>query len=161
MTEEVCVNAARQVLVACRARDLKIVTAESCTGGLVAAALTDIPGSSDVVDRGYITYSDAAKQDMLGVSVETLQRYGAVSRETVEAMVRGALARSSADLAVAVTGIAGPAGGSATSRRSGWPSGGCSRSRGPYTAGGPSTRHVLLRNVPERSPLRDRRRVVF
>jgi nicotinamide-nucleotide amidase len=104
---------ARRVLDICRVRKLKLVTAESCTGGLLTAALTEIPGSSDVVDRGFVTYSDAAKQAMLDVSTQTLKDFGAVSRETAEAMARGALAHSSADLAVAVTGIAGPGGGSA------------------------------------------------
>jgi nicotinamide-nucleotide amidase len=103
---------AARVLDACRERKLKVVTAESCTGGLVAGALTDIAGSSDVVDRGYITYSNRAKQDVLGVSREVLQAFGAVSMETAEAMARGALKASGADLAVAVTGIAGPGGGS-------------------------------------------------
>jgi nicotinamide-nucleotide amidase len=106
-------NAAAAVLDACRARGLKVATAESCTGGLVAAALTDIAGSSDVVDRGFVTYSNQAKQEMLGVSSETLRDYGAVSRQTAEAMARGAVARSNADIAVAITGVAGPGGGSA------------------------------------------------
>ena len=86
--------AARALLDLCRERKLKIATAESCTGGLVAATLTDIPGSSDVVDRGFVTYSNAAKQTMLGVPAATLERYGAVSRETAEAMARGALAHA-------------------------------------------------------------------
>jgi nicotinamide-nucleotide amidase len=104
--------AAIAVLEACRARGLKIATAESCTGGLVAGALTDIAGSSDVVDRGFITYSNAAKQQMLGVSAKILREHGAVSRETAQAMARGALGKADADLAVAITGIAGPGGGS-------------------------------------------------
>ena len=104
--------AATAVLDACRARKLKIATAESCTGGLVAGALTDIAGSSDVVDRGFVTYSNEAKQQMLGVSEETLKKFGAVSRETAEAMARGALGKANADLVVAITGIAGPGGGS-------------------------------------------------
>jgi nicotinamide-nucleotide amidase len=106
-------QAAGRVLEACRARGLRIATAESCTGGLVAAALTEIPGSSDVVDRGFVTYSDAAKQALLDVPATTLKDHGAVSRETAEAMARGALARASVELAIAVTGIAGPSGGSA------------------------------------------------
>jgi nicotinamide-nucleotide amidase len=106
-------DAAARVLDLCRARGLKVATAESCTGGLVAAALTDIAGSSDVVDCGFITYSDAAKQALLGVPAEILRRHGAVSRETAEAMAQGALTHTGADLAVAVTGIAGPGGGSA------------------------------------------------
>jgi nicotinamide-nucleotide amidase len=106
-------RAARRVLDTCRANGLKIVTAESCTGGLVAAALTEIAGSSDVVDRGFVTYSNDAKEAMLAVPAETLRRHGAVSRQTAAAMAKGALANSAADLAVAVTGIAGPGGGSA------------------------------------------------
>jgi nicotinamide-nucleotide amidase len=103
--------AATAVLDACRARKLKIATAESCTGGLVAGALTEIAGSSDVVDRGFVTYSNEAKQQMLGVSSETIKNYGAVSRQTAEEMARGALGKANADLVVAVTGIAGPGGG--------------------------------------------------
>jgi nicotinamide-nucleotide amidase len=104
---------ARRVLDACRARGATLATAESCTGGLVAGALTDVAGSSDVLDRGFVTYSNAAKEEMLGVAAAALARHGAVSRETAEAMARGALARSGADLSVAITGIAGPRGGSA------------------------------------------------
>jgi nicotinamide-nucleotide amidase len=104
------VQAAKRLLALARARGLKIATAESCTGGLVAGALTDIAGSSDVVDRGFVTYSNAAKQSMLGVTALTLERAGAVSRETAEEMVQGALEHSDADLAVAITGIAGPGG---------------------------------------------------
>ena len=106
-------EAAERVLAACRAHGLMVATAESCTGGLVAGALTEIPGSSDVVDRGFVTYSNAAKEAMLGVSAATLARHGAVSRETAEAMAQGALANSSADISVAITGVAGPGGGSA------------------------------------------------
>jgi nicotinamide-nucleotide amidase len=106
-------HAATRVLARCRARGLTVATAESCTGGLVAGALTEIAGSSDVVDRGFVTYSNAAKQAMLGVSTAILDRHGAVSHETAEAMARGALAHAPVDLAVAVTGIAGPGGGSA------------------------------------------------
>ena len=105
--------AATAVLKACRARGLKIATAESCTGGLVAGALTEIAGSSDVFDRGFVTYSNAAKQAMLGVPAAILERHGAVSRETAEAMATGALAHAPVDLAVAITGIAGPGGGNA------------------------------------------------
>ena len=105
--------AATAVLEACRARGLKIATAESCTGGLVAGALTDIAGSSDVLDRGFVTYSNEAKQQMLGVPTDTIKKYGAVSRDTAEAMARGALGAGNADLVVAITGIAGPGGGNA------------------------------------------------
>jgi nicotinamide-nucleotide amidase len=103
--------AASAVLDACRARGLKVATAESCTGGLVAGALTEIAGSSDVVDRGFVTYSNNAKQQMLGVPAATIEKHGAVSRETAEAMARGAIGSANADLAVAITGIAGPGGG--------------------------------------------------
>lgn len=113
MTTETIDTLARRLLDACRARGRKVATAESCTGGLVAGALTDIAGSSDVLDRGFVTYSNAAKTEMLGVDAAMLARHGAVSRETAEAMARGALARSGADLVVAITGIAGPGGGSA------------------------------------------------
>jgi len=105
--------AAIRVLDAGRTRGLKIATAESCTGGLVAGALTDIAGSSDVVDRGFVTYSNEAKVEMLGVEEATLIAHGAVSRPTAEAMAVGAIRRSIADLAVAITGVAGPGGGTA------------------------------------------------
>jgi len=105
-------NAATTVLDLCRARGWKVATAESCTGGLVAGALTEIAGSSDVVDRGFVTYSNEAKQQMLGVPAATLSIHGAVSRQTAEAMARGALGKGGADVVVAITGIAGPGGGS-------------------------------------------------
>jgi nicotinamide-nucleotide amidase len=104
--------AAKRVLDLCRAGGLRIATAESCTGGLVAAALTEIAGSSDVVDCGFVTYSNAAKAALLGVPAATLKRHGAVSGETAAAMAAGAIKHSQADLAVAITGIAGPGGGS-------------------------------------------------
>ncbi|MBS3647099.1 CinA family protein [Pseudaminobacter sp. 19-2017] len=100
-------------LNACDARGIMAVTAESCTGGLIAGVLTDVPGSSSVVDRGFVTYSNEAKTEMLGISAETLAAHGAVSRETALQMAEGALARSRAGLALSVTGIAGPEGGSA------------------------------------------------
>ncbi len=103
---------ARRVLELCRARGLRVATAESCTGGLVAGALTEIAGSSDVVDRGFVTYSNEAKQAMLGVPAAMLERYGAVSSQTAAAMAKGALKNSLADIAVSITGIAGPGGGS-------------------------------------------------
>jgi nicotinamide-nucleotide amidase len=105
--------AATALLDLCKARKLMVATAESCTGGLVAAALTEIAGSSAVVDRGFVTYTNEAKQQMLGVPADTLSKFGAVSRETAEAMARGALGHANADIVVAVTGIAGPGGGSA------------------------------------------------
>lgn len=91
---------------------MMLATAESCTGGLIAAAITDAAGSSAIFERGFVSYSNEAKQDMLGVDVETLRAHGAVSAETAREMAFGALARSKADVAVAVTGIAGPGGGS-------------------------------------------------
>lgn len=102
--------AANALLEACKAKKLTLATAESCTGGLVAAALSDIPGSSMVLDRGFVTYSNTAKQQMLGVTPSTIDVYGAVSRECAEEMAKGALAHASVDLAVSITGIAGPTG---------------------------------------------------
>lgn len=104
---------ARRLLKLCTALELKVAFAESCTGGMVAAALTDIAGSSAVFDRGFVTYSNEAKQEMLGVQADTLTAHGAVSRQTALEMAQGALARSQAGLTVSVTGIAGPGGGSA------------------------------------------------
>jgi nicotinamide-nucleotide amidase len=109
--EHIATKAAALVAL-CAERRLMIATAESCTGGLIAGALTDISGSSAVVDRGFVTYSNEAKQELIGVQAATLGAYGAVSRETALQMARGALMRSRAQIAVAVTGIAGPGGGS-------------------------------------------------
>jgi len=114
MADDTLVAQARALLDLCRRKRLTIATAESCTGGLVAAALTDIAGSSDVFERGFVTYSNAAKEAMLSVPPATLQAHGAVSRQTAEVMAQGALAHSPADLAVSITGIAGPGGGSDT-----------------------------------------------
>ncbi|ULB09677.1 CinA family protein [Cereibacter azotoformans] len=99
-----------ELLALARAKSARIATAESCTGGMISAALTDVAGSSDVFDRGFVTYSNAAKVAMLGVAPDTLARVGAVSEEVAREMAEGALARSQATLAVAVTGIAGPGG---------------------------------------------------
>lgn len=104
---------AAEVLARARARDWRIATAESCTGGLVAAALTEVPGSSDVVDRGFVTYSNAAKQKLFGVPAHILANRGAVSEPVARAMAEGALAASNAQLAVSITGVAGPGGGTA------------------------------------------------
>src|SRR5262245_57360367 len=103
---------ARALLDLCRTKKLKIAAAESCTGGLLAATLTEIAGSSDVFERGLVTYSNEAKQTMLGVAPTTLAKHGAVSRETAEAMAKGALVHAPVDLAVSITGVAGPGGGS-------------------------------------------------
>jgi len=104
------IEQATALLELCRRKKFRIATAESCTGGLIAATLTEIPGSSDVVERGFVTYSNAAKQTMLGVPAITIGQFGEVSRETAEAMATGALENSPAELAVSVTGIAGPGG---------------------------------------------------
>ena len=113
MLDDAILAEAELVLQHLRERGLRVATAESCTGGLIAAALTHVPGSSDVVDRGFVTYSNAAKTEMLGVPPALIATHGAVSAPVAAAMAEGAIARSGADLAVAVTGVAGPGGGSA------------------------------------------------
>jgi nicotinamide-nucleotide amidase len=105
------IDAAAKVLEACRGRGLKLATAESCTGGLLAAALTAVQGSSDVFERGFVTYSNTSKSEMLGVPYWLIERHGAVSEDVVRAMAGGALLHAQAHLAVAITGIAGPSGG--------------------------------------------------
>jgi nicotinamide-nucleotide amidase len=105
---------ARELLAACEARGWHLATAESCTGGLVIGCLTEIAGSSSVVERGYVTYDNRAKQEVLGVPAELLQRVGAVSEEVARAMAEGARERAGVDLAIAVTGIAGPGGATPT-----------------------------------------------
>lgn len=114
MSPTTLTEAAAAVLEACRSRGLMVATAESCTGGLIAAALTEIAGSSDVLDRGFVTYSNAAKSEMLGVPPELVEANGAVSGPVAAAMATGALQRSGAALAIAVTGVAGPGGGTAS-----------------------------------------------
>lgn len=109
MPDQEMIEAARALLELCERKKLTIALAESCTGGLLAATLTEIPGSSRVVDRGFVTYSNEAKQQ-IGVAGATLDRYGAVSRETAEAMAKGVLANTAATLSAAITGIAGPGG---------------------------------------------------
>jgi nicotinamide-nucleotide amidase len=104
---------AKDLIRALRNKGWKLTTAESCTGGMVSAAMTDIAGSSDVFDRGFVTYSNDAKSDMLGVPAGMIVEYGAVSEAVARAMAEGALRNSIADVAVAITGIAGPGGGSA------------------------------------------------
>jgi nicotinamide-nucleotide amidase len=106
------IDAARKVVEANRAAGLKVAVAESCTGGLVSAALTEIPGASDVFDAGFVTYGNNVKHSVLGVSEDVLDTFGAVSIAVAWGMAQGALERSGADVAVAITGIAGPAGGS-------------------------------------------------
>jgi nicotinamide-nucleotide amidase len=101
------------VLGACRQARMKIATAESCTGGMVAAALTDIAGSSDVVERGFVTYSNESKTELLGVPAAVIAAHGAVSAQVATAMAQGALARAPVDIAVSITGIAGPGGATA------------------------------------------------
>lgn len=108
MLDDDIVAAATRLLDICRRKKLTIATAESCTGGLVAGTLTEVPGVSSMLDRGFVTYSNRAKMEMLGVPAGILEAHGAVSRETAEAMARGALAHAPVDLAVSVTGIAGP-----------------------------------------------------
>jgi len=112
MFEERLLREAESLLEACRTRGLKLATAESCTGGLIAALLTEIPGSSDVVERGFVTYSNAAKAEQLGVPADLIAVHGAVSEPVARTMAEGALSHSHADLAVSVTGVAGPGGGS-------------------------------------------------
>lgn len=106
------IHAAKSLLQACRDKGLKLALAESCTGGLIGGCLTEIPGSSDVLERGFVVYSNAAKSDLLAVPPALIAAHGAVSEEVARAMVAGALAASPADLAISCTGIAGPAGGS-------------------------------------------------
>jgi nicotinamide-nucleotide amidase len=113
MFDERLLREAENLLDACRARGFKLATAESCTGGLIAALLTEIPGSSDVVERGFVTYSNEAKSEELGVPGDLIAAHGAVSEPVARAMAEGALSHSHADLAVSVTGVAGPGGGSA------------------------------------------------
>ena len=99
---------AEAALDLCRVQGLMLCTAESCTGGMISAALTAIPGSSDAFDRGFVTYSNAAKQDMLGVKPATIQEFGAVSEQVASEMAQGAIERSLSQVAIAVTGVAGP-----------------------------------------------------
>lgn len=109
--EDTLIQSATTLLEQCRKKGILLATAESCTGGLIAGTLTDIAGSSDVFERGFVTYSNAAKTESLGVDAELIARFGAVSEDVARAMAAGAVAHSNADIAVAVTGVAGPGGG--------------------------------------------------
>ncbi|MGE0829230.1 MAG: CinA family protein [Hyphomonadaceae bacterium] len=111
MFPEELLMSARLLLADCQERRLKIATAESCTGGLVAALLTEIPGSSAVIERGFVTYSNRAKEEMLGVPGDLIADMGAVSEQVARAMAEGALRESRANISVAITGVAGPGGG--------------------------------------------------
>lgn len=113
MFPEALIKQSAEFLSGCRDKGWKVSTAESCTGGMISGILTEIPGSSDVFDRGFVTYSNDAKMELLGIPGKTLDDYGAVSEQTATAMARGALDRSRANLTVAVTGVAGPGGGTA------------------------------------------------
>lgn len=113
MITQALLDEAASLLDACRAKGIKLATAESCTGGLIAAALTAIAGSSDVVERGFVTYSNEAKIELLGVPTEMIASVGAVSEPVAQRMAEGALRHSHADIVVSVTGVAGPGGGSA------------------------------------------------
>jgi nicotinamide-nucleotide amidase len=113
MISTALLNEAESLLAAARASGIMLATAESCTGGLIAATLTAIAGSSDVVDRGFVTYSNEAKADMLGVPMGLINAVGAVSEPVARLMAQGALSRSRAHIAISVTGVAGPGGGSA------------------------------------------------
>jgi nicotinamide-nucleotide amidase len=111
MLPDAILKEAEALLAACRAKGIKLAIAEACTGGLIAAALTSFAGSSDVVDRGFVTYSNEAKNEMIGVPMPLIDDHGAVSEQVAAAMADGALARSRAAIAVSVTGMAGPGGG--------------------------------------------------
>lgn len=111
MFSEDDLNLASRVLDSCREKGMRIVTVESCTGGLLSALLTSIPGSSDVVERGFITYSNESKSDVVGVPPLTINTHGAVSAEVAKTMAQGALIHADGDISIAITGIAGPDGG--------------------------------------------------
>ncbi len=111
MPDQATIDAAKALLDICTKKKLTLATAESCTGGLVAATISEIAGSSLVLDRGFVTYSNSAKQQMLGVTPVTIDVYGAVSTECAQEMAKGALAHASVDLVISITGIAGPDGG--------------------------------------------------
>ncbi len=112
MITQALLDEAAALLDACRVRQVRLATAESCTGGLIAAVLTAIPGSSDVIERAFVTYSNASKTELLGVPAELIGAVGAISEPVAQQMAAGALQRSHADIVVSVTGVAGPGGGS-------------------------------------------------
>ncbi|MDH5488982.1 MAG: CinA family protein, partial [Rhodospirillaceae bacterium] len=112
MYPEILIIMAEDLIAVCREKKIKLALAESCTGGLVAGCITSVSGSSDIFDRGFVTYSNQAKIEMLGVSENTLEKFGAVSDETAIAMAEGAIKKSGGELALSITGIAGPDGGS-------------------------------------------------
>ncbi|MDA1324365.1 MAG: CinA family protein [Proteobacteria bacterium] len=126
------IESATETIKACKSAGLMVATVESCTGGLVSGALTSVAGSSDVLDRGFVTYSNEAKHEMVGVPMQLIEAYGAVSSEVVRAMAQGGVARSNAQIAVAITGIAGPSGGTLT-KPVGLVHFGCFREDGAYT----------------------------
>lgn len=111
MFDDILKHQAGKLLAELRAAALMLASAESCTGGLIMGLMTEIPGSSDVVERGFVTYSNSAKEECLSVNPQLISRYGAVSEQVARAMAEGALVHSNADIAVAVTGVAGPGGG--------------------------------------------------
>jgi nicotinamide-nucleotide amidase len=111
MNDKLILELAQQVVERCTEKNVMIATAESCTGGLVSSAITEIPGASQVLERGFVTYSDQAKIEMLGVMPITLRQYGAVSKDVALEMAHGAMSRSEAGISVSTTGIAGPSGG--------------------------------------------------
>lgn len=111
MSEREIMELAREVVALCTEKNVMVATAESCTGGLVSAAISEIPGASQVLERGFVTYSDQSKMEMLGVMPITLRQYGAVSKDVSLEMAHGAMSRSEAGISVSVTGIAGPTGG--------------------------------------------------
>ncbi|MDH5189192.1 MAG: CinA family protein [Rhodospirillaceae bacterium] len=112
MYPEILIIMAEDLIAACREKKIKLALAESCTGGLVAGCITSVSGSSDVLDRGFVTYSNQSKVDMLGVPQNTIEKFGAVSEQTAFAMAEGAIKNSDATLSLSITGIAGPGGGS-------------------------------------------------
>lgn len=148
LRDDTLLRLAETVLSLCRARGLTVAAAESCTGGMITAALTAIVGSSDVVDRGFVTYSNSSKTDMLGVPAALIEAHGAVSAQVAEAMAAGALAHAPVDLAISVTGIAGPGGASPAkpvglvyfgiARRDGW----CRTERHVFAGNRASIRHA-------------------